>query len=228
MMDEELWLRVDRYIEQQLVPQDPLLAAAVTASAAAKLPAIAVSAAQGKMLHLLARLVQAKRILEIGTLGGYSTIWLARGLAPGGRLVSLEADAHHADVARSNLARANLAATVEVRTGAALDTLPALEREGAGPFDLVFIDADKANNPHYIEWAVRLGRPGTLIIVDNVVREGAILEATSTDGAVRGTRRAYQLVGAHPRLAATAIQTVGAKGHDGFLLALVTGAGAGA
>jgi predicted O-methyltransferase YrrM len=226
MQDEDLWTRVDRYIEQQLVPQDPPLAAALTASAAAHLPPIAVSAAQGKMLQLLARLVQATRILEIGTLGGYSTIWLARGLAPGGKLVSLEADAHHAEVARGNLARANLATVVEVRVGPALETLPVLERERAGPFDLVFIDADKANNPLYIEWAIRLARPGTLIIVDNVVREGAILEATSADDAVRGTRRAFQFAGAHSRLAATAIQTVGRKGHDGFLMALVTGAGA--
>jgi predicted O-methyltransferase YrrM len=221
-MTEALWTRIDTYIEQQLIPHDPALAAAVTASAAAKLPPIAVSATHGKMLHLLARLMHATRILEIGTLGGYSTIWLARGLAPGGKVVTLEADPRHAEVARRNLARANLESTVEVRVGTALETLPALEREGRGPFDLVFIDADKANNPKYIEWAIRLGRPGTLIVVDNVVRQGSILDSSSADADVRGTRRAYGFVGAHPRLVATAIQTVGTKGHDGFLMALVT------
>ncbi len=223
-MDQELWTRVDGYIEARLVAQDPALASAVAASAAAGLPPIAVSAAQGKMLHLLARLVRAARILEVGTLGGYSTIWLARALAPGGRLVTLEVDPGHANVARRNLARAGLGPAVEIRVGAALETLPALEHERAGPFDLAFIDADQENNPSYIEWAVRLGRPGTLIIVDNVVRAGSILDA-GADPAVRGTRRAYELVGAHPRLAATAIQTVGAKGHDGFLMALVTDPG---
>lgn len=226
-MNQELWTRIDGYIEERLVPHDPALAAAVAASAAAALPAIAVSAAQGKMLHLLARLAHARRILEVGTLGGYSAIWLARALAPGGRLVTLEVDPRHAEVARGNLARAGLDAVVEVRVGAALETLPALERERVGPFDLALIDADKANNAAYIEWAVRLGRPGTLIIVDNVVRDGSILDAASADAAVRGTRRAYELVGSHPRLAATAIQTVGVKGHDGFLMALVTDAGAG-
>ena len=224
-MDQELWTRIDGYIEARLVAQDPALASAVAASTAAGLPPIAVSAAQGKMLHLLARLVRATRILEVGTLGGYSTIWLARALAPGGRLVTLEVDPGHAKVARRNLARAGIGPAVELRVGAALETLPALEHERAGPFDLAFIDADKENNPSYIEWAVRLGRPGTLIVVDNVVRAGSILDAASADAAVRGTRRAYELVGAHPRLAATAIQTVGAKGHDGFLMALVTGPG---
>ena len=224
-MNEQLWTRVDRYIEERLVRQDPALAAAMTASAAANLPAIAVTAAQGKMLQLFARLIRARRILEIGSLGGYSTIWLARGLEPAGRLVTLELDPHHADVARSNLARASLTAVVEVRVGAALDSLPALEREAAGPFDLVFIDADKVNYPAYVEWAIRLGRPGTLIVVDNMVREGAILDAADDDAAVRGTRRAYEFVAAHPRLTATVIQTVGAKGYDGFLLGMVSGAG---
>ena len=225
-MTQELWTRVDDYIHERLVPHDPALAAAVTASAAAGLPPIAVSAAQGKMLHLLARLTPAQRILEIGTLGGYSTIWLARALAPGGTLVSLEVDPRRAEVARANLARAGLAAAVEVRVGAALETLPALAREGAGPFDLVFVDADKANNPAYVEWAIRLGRTGTLIVIDNVVRDGDILDAASSDVAVRGTRRAFDLVAAHAQLAATAIQTVGVKGYDGFLMALVTGTGA--
>jgi predicted O-methyltransferase YrrM len=226
-MNDDLWTRIDTYIEERLVPHDPALAAAVTASAAARLPAIEVSATHGKMLHLLARLARATRILEIGTLGGYSTIWLARGLAPGGRVVSLESEPRHAEIARRNLARANLDAVVQVRVGRALDLLPALEREGGGPFDLVFIDADKENNPHYIEWAVRLGRSGTLIVVDNVVRQGTILESATADAAVRGTRRSYELVSAHPRLAATAVQTVGAKGYDGFMLALVTDGGPG-
>ena len=225
-MTQELWTRVDDYIHERLVPHDSALAAAVTASAAAGLPPIAVSAAQGKMLHLLARLTPARRILEIGTLGGYSTIWLARALAPGGTLVSLEVDPRRAEVARANLARAGLAAAVEVRVGAALETLPALAREGAGPFDLVFVDADKANNPAYVEWAIRLGRTGTLIVIDNVIRDGDILDAASSDVAVRGTRRAFDLVAAHAQLAATAIQTVGVKGYDGFLMALVTGTGA--
>jgi predicted O-methyltransferase YrrM len=227
-MNQELWTRIDGYIEERLVPQDPALTAAVAASAAAGLPTIAVSATHGKMLHLLARLARARRILEIGTLGGYSAIWLARALASGGSIVTLEVDPQHAQVARRNLARAGLDAVVEVRVGPALETLPTLERERAGPFDLAFIDADKAHNPDYIEWAVRLGRPGTLIIVDNVVRDGSVLDAASADAAVRGTRRAYELVGAHPRLAATAIQTVGVRGHDGFLMALVTDAGTGA
>jgi predicted O-methyltransferase YrrM len=225
-MTMDLWTRVDGYIEERLVPQDPALAAALTASAAAGLPSVALSVAQGKMLHLLARLARASRILEIGTLGGYSAIWLARGLEPGGSLVTLEVNAHHAEVARRNLARAGLGSIVEVRSGAALETLPVLERERAGPFDLAFVDADKANNPLYIEWAVRLGRPGTVIVVDNVVRAGAILDGSATDPDVCGIRRAYELVAHHPQLAATAIQTVGSKGHDGFLVALVTAAGA--
>jgi predicted O-methyltransferase YrrM len=223
-MDQELWTRVDGYIERHLVPQDPALAEAIAASAAAGLPPIAVSATHGKLLHLLARLVRAARILEVGTLGGYSAIWLARALVPGGRLVTLEVDPTHAEVARRNLARAGLNSVVEVRVGAALETLPALEHERAGPFDLAFIDADKANNADYIEWAIRLGRPGTLIVIDNVVRNGSILDAAGADAAVRGTQRTYELIGAHPRLVATAIQTVGVKGYDGLLVALVTDA----
>jgi len=221
-MTPELWKRVDHYVEERLVHQDPALAAAVTASAAAALPSIAITATQGKVLHLLARVARAQRILEIGTLGGYSTIWLARGLEPGGRMVTLELEPRHADVARSNLARAGLAGVVELRVGAALAGLAALEREAAGPFDLVFIDADKPSIPEYIEWAVRLGRPGTLLIVDNMIRKGALLDARSDDADVRGARRGFELVAAHPRLAATAIQTVGAKGYDGFLMAVVT------
>jgi predicted O-methyltransferase YrrM len=224
-MHEALWSGVDTYIEDRLIPQDEALRAAITESRAAGLPAIAVSAAHGRLLQLLARVVGARRILEVGTLGGYSAIWLARGLAPGGELVTLEIDPEHAAVARANIARAGLAESVTVRVGPALESLPVLAAAGGGAFDLVFIDADKANNPHYVEWAVRLGRTGTLIVVDNVVREGAILDPASRDDAVQGTRRTFEVVGSHPRLAATAIQTVGNKGHDGFLMALVTDAG---
>jgi predicted O-methyltransferase YrrM len=224
-MHEALWSGVDTYIEDRLIPQDEALRAAITESRAAGLPAIAVSAAHGRLLQLLARVVGARRILEVGTLGGYSAIWLARGLAPGGELVTLEIDPEHAAVARANIARAGLAESVTVRVGPALESLPVLAAAGGGAFDLVFIDADKANNPHYVEWAVRLGRTGTLIVVDNVVREGAIHDPASRDDAVQGTRRTFEVVGSHPRLAATAIQTVGNKGHDGFLMALVTDAG---
>jgi predicted O-methyltransferase YrrM len=213
----KLWDDVDRYISETLVQPDDALAAALEASDAAGLPPISVSPAHGKLLWLLARTVGAKRILEIGTLGGYSTIWLARGLAPGGRLVTLEALEKHAAVARKNLARAGLADRVEVRIGKALDTLPQLE----GPFDLAFIDADKQNNPEYFRWALKLSRPGSLIVVDNVVRDGAVIDARSRDAAVQGVRRLYELIAAEPRVSATAVQTVGVKGYDGFAIALV-------
>ena len=215
----KLWDNVDRYISETLVQPDAALAAALEASDAAGLPAISVSPAHGKLLWLLARTIGAKRILEIGTLGGYSAIWLARGLAPGGRLVTLEALEKHAAVARKNLARAALADVVEVRVGPALDTLPRLE----GPFDLTFIDADKQNNAEYFRWALKLSRPGSLIVVDNVVRDGAVIDARSRDAAVQGVRRLYDLIAAEPRVAATAIQTVGVKGYDGFAIALVLG-----
>ena len=215
----KLWDNVDRYISETLVQPDAALAAALEASDAAGLPAISVSPAHGKLLWLLARTIGAKRILEIGTLGGYSAIWLARGLAPGGRLVTLEALEKHAAVARKNLARAGLADVVEVHVGPALDTLPGL----AGAFDLTFIDADKQNNAEYFRWALKLSRPGSLIVVDNVVRDGAVIDARSRDAAVQGVRRLYELIAAEPRVAATAIQTVGAKGYDGFAIALVLG-----
>ena len=215
----KLWDNVDRYISETLVQPDAALAAALEASDAAGLPAISVSPAHGKLLWLLARTIDAKRILEIGTLGGYSAIWLARGLAPGGRLVTLEALEKHAAVARKNLARAALADVVEVRVGPALDTLPRLE----GAFDLTFIDADKQNNAQYFRWALKLSRPGSLIVVDNVVRDGAVIDARSRDAAVQGVRRLYDLIAAEPRVAATAIQTVGVKGYDGFAIALVLG-----
>jgi len=218
---EDLWTRVDRYIEQCVLPRDPVLEQALADTAAARMPAIAVSPAQGKQLELLARLVKAVKILEIGTLGGYSTICLARALPRDGRLVTLEVDARHAEVARRNIARAGLGTRVDILVGAALETLPRLEAERAGPFDLVFIDADKANNPTYIDWAVKLGRPSTLIVVDNVVRDGAVLDGESQDAAIRGTRRAYELLGSHPRLDSTVIQTVGCKGYDGFAMALI-------
>ena len=213
----KFWEEVDRYISDTLVRADEALEAALEASDAAGLPAINVSPAHGKFLWLLARLVNAKRILEIGTLGGYSAIWLARGLAPGGRLVTLEAVEKHAAVARKNLERAGVAQAVDVRVGPALATLPKLE----GPFDLSFIDADKQNNAEYFRWALKLSRPGSVIVVDNVVREGAVVDPRSRDAAVLGVRKLNELVAAEPRVAATAIQTVGVKGYDGFAVALV-------
>jgi predicted O-methyltransferase YrrM len=218
-MPEQLWSDVDRYLVDLLLPVDPELEAAARDSAEEGLPAISVPPTQGKLLHLIARISGARRILEIGTLGGYSTIWLARALPPDGRLTTLEADPHHAEVARRNIARAGLADVVDIRIGPALETLPTLADEA--PFDLVFIDADKPNNPEYHAWSLRLSRPGTVIIGDNVVRNGAVLDADSTDPGVVGTRRYLERVGAEPRLTATAVQTVGAKGYDGFTLAVV-------
>ncbi|MFJ8646407.1 O-methyltransferase [Streptomyces sp. NPDC093546] len=214
------WSAVGDYLADMLAPPDEALTAALAAAREAGLPAIAVSPTEGKLLHLLARTLGARTVLEIGTLAGYSTIWLARALPSDGRLITLEYDPAHADVARANLARAGLDAIAEVRTGAALDTLPKLAEEGAGPFDLVFVDADKKNNPHYVEWALRLTRPGSLIVVDNVVRGGAIIDETSTDEAVRATREMLDLVARDPRLDATALQTVG-RSYDGMLLARV-------
>ncbi|CAL9402660.1 O-methyltransferase [Streptomyces sp. enrichment culture] len=215
------WTAVDAYLTDQLAPADEALTAALAASDEAGLPKIAVAPNQGKLLHLLARVQGARTILEIGTLGGYSSIWLGRALPPDGKLVSLEYDPAHAEVARLNLARAGLDQVAEVRTGAALDTLPKLEAEGAGPFDLVFIDADKKNNPHYVEWALRLTRPGSVIVVDNVVRGGKIADEESSDEAIVATREMFDLVARDPRLDATAVQTVGVKGYDGLLVARV-------
>ena len=222
-MSQEWWDAVDDYFEGLLVPADPVLDEAVRASRDAGLPEIQVSATQGKLMNLLARTVGARSILEVGTLGGYSAIWLARALPAGGRLVTLEVDPAHAAVARANAERAGLAGVVEVRVGAALETLPKIAAEGGDPFDLVFIDADKPNNPGYFEWAVKLTRTGGLIIIDNVVRGGAVADPDNTSPAVTGTRRVHELIAAEPRVSATAIQTVGAKGYDGFTLALVTG-----
>jgi len=191
------------------------------ANAAAGLPSIDVSAAQGKMLTLLARMAGAQRALEIGALGGYSTICIARALPPDGRLVTLEAAEGHAKVARANIARAGLGGRVEARSGAALDMLPRIEAEGLGPFDFVFIDADKSNNANYLSWTLRLSRAGTVIVVDNVVRDGRIADAASRDADVTGTRRMFEMIAREPRLQATAVQTVGDKGWDGFALAIV-------
>jgi predicted O-methyltransferase YrrM len=199
------------------VRPDAALDAALEASDAAGLPRISVSPAHGKLLWTFARLLNARRILEIGTLGGYSTLWLARGLARDGRLITLEALEKHAKVARANIERAGLSSVVEVRVGQALATLPSL----AGPFDLTFIDADKQNNADYFSWALKLSRPGSLIVVDNVVREGAVIDARSRDAAVQGVRRLNELIAKERRVAATAIQTVGIKGYDGFAVALV-------
>ena len=220
-MGNEIWNEVDRYFSERLGLEDDALAAAQRDCQAAGLPPISVSAPQGKLLQLLALTIGARNILEIGTLGGYSAIWMARALPEGGRLVSLEIDARHAEVAAGNLERAGVAAKVSVRVGPAIETLPALEREGAGPFDLVFIDADKPSNPQYVQWAVRLARPGALIVLDNVVRAGKVIVEDSSDPAVQGVRRAMDGLAEDPRLSVTAIQTVGTKGHDGFALALV-------
>jgi predicted O-methyltransferase YrrM len=222
-MSQEQWNAVDSYITDTFLPDDPVLDAALKASTDAALPAISVAPNQGKLLHLLALAQGARNILEIGTLGGYSTIWLARALPPGGRLVTLEYERVHADVARGNLARAGLTGVVELRVGAALDTLPQLAAEKLGPFDFIFIDADKENYPGYFEWALKLSRRGTLIIADNVIRKGAVIDPASDDSRVQAVRRLHELIAAEPRVSATAIQTVGTKGYDGFTFALVTG-----
>jgi len=220
-MSHERWREVDRYLVDLFVPPDPALGAALESGAAAGLPPHDVSPNQGKLLHLLARIRGARNILEIGTLAGYSTIWLARALPPGGRLVTLEANPKHAEVARANLARAGLSGTVELRLGPALETLPRLEADGLGPFDLIFIDADKPNNPEYLAWALKLSRRWSLIIADNTVRDGAVVDRASADPSVQGIRRFHERLAAEPRVSATAIQTVGSKGYDGFTLALV-------
>jgi predicted O-methyltransferase YrrM len=220
---EKIWIDVDRYFVETLHLSDPVLDATMKANAAAELPAIDVAPNQGKLLHLLAKLIQAKKILEIGTLGGYSTIWLARALPPGGRLISLEFSPKHAEVANSNIQRAGLSNRVEIRVGAALDSLPIIQKDGLAPFDFIFIDADKPNNPGYLEWAIKLSRPGTLIIVDNVVRDGAITDAVSTDPTIQGTRHMFDLMASDSRLSSTALQTVGSKGYDGFAIAIVNG-----
>lgn len=222
-MSQEQWSQVDEYIVKSLVPSDAALDAALSASAEAGLPAINVAPNQGKFLSLLASIQGARNILEIGTLGGYSTIWLARALPAGGRLVTLELDPKHAEVARQNLARAGVGEQVSVRVGRAIDTLAALAKEAATSFDFVFIDADKQSIPEYFQWALKLTRVGSVIVVDNVVRKGAVIDAASSDPNVQGVRRFNELLSKTPGVSATAIQTVGSKGYDGFSLVRVTG-----
>jgi predicted O-methyltransferase YrrM len=219
---QDQWDGVDAFVSGLLVPPDPVLDAALQSAEAAGLPAIQVSAPQGKLLMLLARLQGARLILELGTLAGYSTLWLARALPPGGRIVTLEADPKHARVAAANFTRAGLDGVIELRLGPALETLPRLAAEHAGPFDLIFIDADKPSAPDYFAWALKLSRPGTVIVTDNVVRNGALADPASTDPSVLAMRRLHEILAAEPRVSATTIQTVGCKGYDGFTLALVT------
>jgi predicted O-methyltransferase YrrM len=220
-VDPQLWTAVDRYVGETLAPHDEALDAALRASEEAGLPAIQVSPPQGKLLNLLARAIGARTVLEFGTLGGYSTIWLGRALPAGGRLITLEADARHAVVAKESIERAGLGEIVDLRVGPALDLLPALEAEGAGPFDLVFIDADKVNTPNYFAWALDRSRPGALIVADNVVRGGTLAEAHSEDPTIRAQRHLHEMLAAEPRVSATTIQTVGVKGYDGFTVALL-------
>lgn len=222
-MPQELWTAVDSYIGENFALEDPALTAALAASDAAGLPPIAVSPAQGKLLHIFALMLGARRILEVGTLGGYSTIWMAKALPADGRLVSLEIDPKHAETARGSIAKAGLADRVEVKLGPAAESLAALHASGEAPFDLVFIDADKESNSIYFDWAMKLTRKGALILVDNVVRAGRVIQANSAEPQVLGVRKLYETIAAEPRVTATAIQTVGLKGWDGLAVALVTG-----
>lgn len=220
-MSQELWSAVDRYLGDTLRLTDPSLDAALDATTAAGLPEINVAPNQGKLLNLWARSIGARRILEIGTLGGYSTIWMARALPADGRLISLEIDPKHAEVARANVARAGLSQVVEIRVGKALESLPKIADERPGPFDFIFIDADKSNIPEYFRWALRLARPGSMIVIDNVVRDGKLIDANSNDPSVRGVRQLHELLSNEPRVSATSLQTVGTKGYDGLTFALV-------
>lgn len=222
-MSQENWTAVDEYVSGLLAPHDEALDAALRASDEAGLPAIQVSPAQGKLLYLLAKSIGARRILEFGTLGGYSTIWLARALSADGRLVTLEAEPRNAEVARGNVDRAGIGDLVDLRVGPALDQLPRLDAEGAGPFDLTFIDADKAHTPEYFAWALDHSRPGSLIVSDNVVRFGELVNPNSDDPTIPAQRRLHEMLAADSRVEATTIQTVGVKGHDGFNVALVVG-----
>jgi len=217
----KVWSAVDGYIGEKLLREDEVLLEALRANAAAGLRPIDVSAAQGKFLHLLVRMTGAKRVLEVGTLGAYSTIWMARALPADGQVVTLEYDPLHAEVARQNIERAGLSSMIEVRLGAAADTLARLAAENPAPFDFVFIDADKPSNTVYLDWAIRLGRPGTVIVLDNVVRDGELANAESTDANVLGSRGAFELIADNPRLSATALQTVGSKAYDGFAVMIL-------
>jgi predicted O-methyltransferase YrrM len=221
-MTQKVWEAVDKYFDKTLNPQDSALEDALKAAKAAKLPAIQVSSVEGKLLHLLALMLGARNILEIGTLGGYSTIWMARALPEGGRIITLEADPKHADVARKNFARAGVESKVELRLGKALDTLPQVAADARGPFDMFFIDANKSNMPEYFEWSLKLARKGSVIIADNVVREGKVLDAKSKDADIQGIRRFLEMVGKEKRVSGTALQTVSTKNYDGFALVLVT------
>jgi len=221
-MSQEQWTRVDEYVSNLMLPKDAVLEAALDASNAAGLPAINVAPNQGKFLSLLAQMQGSARILEVGTLAGYSTIWLARALPSNGRLITLELDPKHAEVAQANIERAGLSALVQIRVGKALDSLAALVSEGAEPFDFVFIDADKQSIPDYFRWSLKLTRPGSVIVVDNVIRKGAVLDATSPDANVQGVRRFNELVSNTPGVSATTVQTVGSKGYDGFALIRVS------
>ena len=220
-MTQEKWTAVDQYLTDLLVQPDAALEAVQRASAAAGLPAISVSPAQGKLLHMLARLVAARNILEIGTLAGYGAIWLARALPSKGRLVTLEIDSKNADIARANFRNAGVERLIDLRLGNAIDLLPKLADERREAFDLIFIDADKTNNPDYFAWAVRLARTGGLIVVDNVVRGGAVIDRDSQDASVLGTQRCLEMMAAEPHVVSTALQTVGSKGYDGFAIAMV-------
>ena len=220
-MTQDLWNAVDNYLDSSLSLSDAVLDGTIAANVEGGLPSIDVTASQGKLLHLLARMIGARRVLEIGTLGGYSTIWLARALPGNGSVVTLEFDPKHAAVAKQNIERAGLGPIVDIRVGKALDSLSVIQVEGGEPFDLIFIDADKVNNPGYFEWALKLSKRGSVIIVDNVVREGGLADASSEDPAIRASRAVIELMGSDPRVEATVIQTVGAKGYDGFAVALV-------
>jgi predicted O-methyltransferase YrrM len=218
---QEVWAAVDRYFGELLAPEDKALSASMEANREAGLPSIDVPALLGKFLELMVRISGARRVLEIGTLGGYSTIWLARALPAGGKVVTLEIDPHHADIARANLKTAGVLERVEVRLGPASETLRAMHESGDAPFDVVFIDADKKSLPEYVDWSLKLSRPGSVIIADNVVRDGRVLDAESTDPDIQGVRRMTEMIASHPRLSATAIPTVGARGYDGFAVAVV-------
>jgi predicted O-methyltransferase YrrM len=221
LKDQELWTAVDRYLVDGHIPRDPLLDKAIESNNAAGLPTIDVAPNQGKLLNLLARIQGARRILEVGTLGGYSTIWLARALPSDGKLITLEVEPKHAKVAMANIERAGLSSMVELRLAPALDSLAQLHAEGTPPFDFIFIDADKQNIPAYLEWSLRLSRPGTIIITDNVVQKGAVIDPDDPDPRIQGVRRFFAMIAAEPRIDATTLQTVGTKGYDGFTLAVV-------